>query len=29
MANPDENAVHILAVDDDQRIRQMLTRYFE
>src|SRR5277367_3483825 len=29
MANPKENAVHILAVDDDQRIRQMLTRYFE
>jgi two-component system phosphate regulon response regulator OmpR len=29
MANPKENAVHILVVDDDQRIRQMLTRYFE
>ncbi|MGB7973426.1 MAG: response regulator [Roseiarcus sp.] len=24
-----ETAVHILVVDDDQRIRQMLTRYFE
>jgi DNA-binding response OmpR family regulator len=29
MANPAEDAVHILVVDDDQRIRQMLTRYFE
>ena len=29
MANPKEGAVHILLVDDDQRIRQMLTRYFE
>jgi two-component system phosphate regulon response regulator OmpR len=29
MANSKENAVHILVVDDDQRIRQMLTRYFE
>ena len=29
MANPQEGAVHILVVDDDQRIRQMLTRYFE
>ena len=24
-----DNAAHILVVDDDQRIRQMLTRYFE
>jgi two-component system phosphate regulon response regulator OmpR len=29
MPNPKEGAVHILVVDDDQRIRQMLTRYFE
>jgi DNA-binding response OmpR family regulator len=29
MANLKEDAVHILVVDDDQRIRQMLTRYFE
>jgi DNA-binding response OmpR family regulator len=29
MVNPREDAVHILVVDDDQRIRQMLTRYFE
>ncbi len=29
MANLMETAVHILVVDDDQRIRQMLTRYFE
>ncbi len=29
MANPKEGAAHILLVDDDQRIRQMLTRYFE
>jgi DNA-binding response OmpR family regulator len=29
MANPKDDAVHILVVDDDQRIRQMLTRYFE
>jgi two-component system phosphate regulon response regulator OmpR len=29
MANPKEGAAHILVVDDDQRIRQMLTRYFE
>ena len=29
MANRREDAVHILIVDDDQRIRQMLTRYFE
>jgi DNA-binding response OmpR family regulator len=29
MANPTEDAVHILVVDDDQRIRQMLIRYFE
>jgi DNA-binding response OmpR family regulator len=29
MANPKQGAVHILIVDDDQRIRQMLTRYFE
>jgi len=29
MANLKEEAVHILIVDDDQRIRQMLTRYFE
>ncbi len=29
MTNPREDAVHILGVDDDQRIRQMLTRYFE
>ena len=24
-----DNAAHILVVDDDPRIRQMLTRYFE
>src|SRR6516162_5834730 len=29
MANPREDTVHILVVDDDRRIRQMLTRYFE
>lgn len=29
MANPKDDADHILVVDDDQRIRQMLTRYFE
>jgi two-component system, OmpR family, response regulator len=29
MANPKEEAFHILVVDDDPRIRQMLTRYFE
>jgi two-component system phosphate regulon response regulator OmpR len=29
MANPKEDAVHILVVDDDQRIREMLRRYFE
>jgi len=29
MANQREDAVHILVVDDDQRIRQMLSRYFE
>ena len=29
MANLMETAVHILVVDDDQRIRQMLIRYFE
>src|SRR6476646_7503296 len=29
MGNPSDTAVHILIVDDDQRIRQMLTRYFE
>ena len=29
MATPKENAAHILVVDDDHRIRQMLTRYFE
>jgi two-component system phosphate regulon response regulator OmpR len=29
MPNPKEGAVHILVVDDDQRIRRMLTRYFE
>ena len=29
MANRREDAIHILIVDDDQRIRQMLTRYFE
>jgi two-component system, OmpR family, response regulator len=29
MANRKEDAVHILVVDDDQRIRHMLSRYFE
>ena len=29
MTNVKEDAVHILVVDDDQRIRQMLARYFE
>jgi two-component system phosphate regulon response regulator OmpR len=29
MAKIEENAVHILVVDDDQRIRHMLVRYFE
>jgi hypothetical protein len=29
MANPKEDAVHILVVDDDRRIREMLRRYFE
>jgi DNA-binding response OmpR family regulator len=29
MTNRSEDAVHILVVDDDPRIRQMLTRYFE
>jgi DNA-binding response OmpR family regulator len=29
MVNPKEDAVHVLVVDDDQRIRHMLTRYFE
>jgi len=29
MAEPKERALHILVVDDDPRIRQMLTRYFE
>ena len=24
-----DNAAHILVVDDDQRIRQMLSRYFD
>jgi len=29
MASPNEAAGHVLVVDDDQRIRQMLSRYFE
>ena len=29
MTDPNDNSVHILVVDDDARIRQMLTRYFE
>ena len=29
MTSRPEDAAHILVVDDDQRIRQMLTRYFE
>jgi DNA-binding response OmpR family regulator len=29
MVNPKEDAAHVLVVDDDQRIRHMLTRYFE
>ncbi len=29
MASSKETVVHILVVDDDQRVRQMLTRYFE
>jgi DNA-binding response OmpR family regulator len=29
MTNPREDAAHVLIVDDDPRIRQMLTRYFE
>ena len=29
MASPTRDAAHILVVDDDQRIRHMLTRYFE
>mgnify|MGYP001102023051 FL=1 len=29
MAEPTSCSAHILIVDDDPRIRQMLTRYFE
>jgi two-component system, OmpR family, response regulator len=29
MTNPSDDAAHILVVDDDARIRQMLVRYFE
>lgn len=29
MIEPAEQPVHILVVDDDPRIRQMLTRYFQ
>ena len=29
MNSPPADAAHILIVDDDSRIRQMLTRYFE
>jgi DNA-binding response OmpR family regulator len=29
MTRHGDTAAHILVVDDDQRIRQMLTRYFE